>query len=91
MILPSTAYAEKEGTFTNSQGRVQRLNAAILPAGEARPEWMILGALGARLGVDGVVVDAPTIFTALVQAEPAFAGLSYTAIGDQGALLAHGR
>jgi anaerobic selenocysteine-containing dehydrogenase len=63
VVLPAASFAEKDGTFTNSKGRVQRLNAAIHPAGEARPEWMILSALGTKLGVDGVAVDAPTIFT----------------------------
>jgi NADH-quinone oxidoreductase subunit G len=89
IVLPSCAYAEKDGTFTNSQGRVQRLHAAVLPAGESRPEWMIFSALGTKLNIEALPGDAPALFTALAKAEPAFAGLSYAAVGDQGAWLAN--
>jgi NADH-quinone oxidoreductase subunit G len=87
VVLPSAVYAEKDGTFTNSQGRVQRIRAALEPWGEARPEWQILSALAAALALPVSFVDAPSLFAELAQREPAFRGLSYEAIGDQGALL----
>ncbi len=87
LVLPSAAYAEKDGTFTNGQGRVQRINAAFECLGEARPDWEILRALATRLGVDVTFPDAASVFAAMAQGERAFAGLSYDVIGAQGALL----
>ncbi|MBF0279833.1 MAG: molybdopterin-dependent oxidoreductase [SAR324 cluster bacterium] len=48
VILPSAAFAEKEGTFTNSDRRVQRVRQAINPPGEARPDWMIVREIAKR-------------------------------------------
>ena len=49
--LPAAVYAEKEGTFTNIQGRVQRFQAAVPPIGESLPDLDILSRLAAELGV----------------------------------------
>ncbi len=87
IVLPSASYAEQDGTFTNFEGRVQRIRAALLPAGEARPAWDILHALAKSLGVAFAAVDAASIFAELAQVEPAFAGLSYDTVGHQGAPL----
>ncbi len=54
VVLPTASFAEKEGTLTNSEGRDQRLQPAVLPPGEARPGWVILAELARRLGVRGV-------------------------------------
>ena len=87
VVLPSAVYAEKDGTLTNVEGRVQRIHAAFSPWGEAKPEWEILAALGQRLGVVLGFTDAPGVFAELADQEPAFRGLTYERIGDQGALL----
>ena len=49
--LPSSVYAEKEGTFTNCQNKVQRIWPAFLPIGEAKGDWEIISLLSAKLGV----------------------------------------
>lgn len=49
VLLPGAAFAEKEGTFTNTERRVQLIRAAITPPGIARPDWSILSELGERL------------------------------------------
>lgn len=49
VLLPGVSFAEKEGTFTSIERRVQRVHAAIRPIGEARPDWEIIAALGRRL------------------------------------------
>jgi len=54
VVLPSASFAEKGGTFTNTEGREQHLRPAILPPGEARPGWTILAELARRLGVRNV-------------------------------------
>ena len=57
VFLPAAAFAEKEGTFTNSERRVQRVRKAIEPPGQARPDWWITAELAkrvaARLGLRG--------------------------------------
>ncbi len=50
VVLPACSYAEKDGTFTNSEGHVQPVRQAIEPLGESRPDWEILSALSVLLG-----------------------------------------
>jgi len=87
VVLPSAVYAEKDGTFTNVDGRVQRLRAALAPWGESKPEWQLLAELASKLGLSVTLTDAPTIFADLAKREAPFEGLSYEVVGDGGALL----
>jgi len=50
VILPAAAFAEKDGTFTNTERRVQKLNKVVEPPGEARPDWRIISELAGRMG-----------------------------------------
>ena len=50
VILPGAAYTEKDGTYVNTEGRVQRALRAVFPVGDARDDWAILRALSERLG-----------------------------------------
>jgi formate dehydrogenase alpha subunit len=50
VVLPAASFAEKEGTFTNFEGRVQELNRAIEPVGDSRPDWVIVLELARYLG-----------------------------------------
>jgi NADH-quinone oxidoreductase subunit G len=87
LVLPSAAYAERDGTFTNFQGRVQRLRAATAPVGEALPDWAILARLGRALGSREPACAAERaehVFDALAASVPAFAGMTYRALGDGG-------
>jgi NADH-quinone oxidoreductase subunit G len=87
VVLPGAVYAEKDGTFTNFEGRVQRILAAVAPWGEARPEWQICSELSEALNLKARFVDAPAVFAELAKSERAFNGLSYQALGEHGALL----
>lgn len=88
-ILPGTSFAEKDGTFTNSLGRVQRIRKVLTIRGDTREEWRILQGLGRALGVLPAVDPTPeAVFARLAREVPAFAGLSYATIGDLGAPLA---
>ncbi len=87
LVLPAAVYAEKDGTFTNDQGRVQRIRPAFAPLGEAKPDWQIWTELAARLEVPVSFTDAAAVFADLAAREPAFKGLTYEIIGDAGALL----
>jgi NADH-quinone oxidoreductase subunit G len=88
LVLPSAAYVEREGTFTNVDGRVQRFWRALAPRGEARPDWEILAAVARALGHHWPVSRAAHVFRELAAAVPAFAGLSYGRLGDTGAPVA---
>ncbi len=49
VILPATSFAEKDGTFTNSDRRIQRCRTAVPPVGQSRPDWEIISDLGRRI------------------------------------------
>ena len=61
-VLPACSYAEKDGTFTNSEGHVQQVRAAIDPVGESRTDWEILSALSGLIGYPLEYGDAREIF-----------------------------
>jgi len=56
MLLPGVSFAEKSGTFTNTERRVQMVHQAIEPLGEARPDWQIICELAKRVGESGARV-----------------------------------
>jgi NADH-quinone oxidoreductase subunit G len=87
-VLPGASFAEKDGTFTNSQGRVQRIRKVLMIRGDTREEWRILQELGRALGVLPASDPGPeAIFARLAQSVPAFSGLSYSSLGELGAPL----
>ena len=94
VFLPAAAFAEKEGTFTNSERRVQRVRKAIDPPGEARPDWWITAELakrvGQRLGRDVSTQfswrAATEIFDELARLTPFLAGLSHARLDREGGL-----
>jgi len=61
VVLPACSYAEKDGTFTNSEGHVQPVRRAIEPLGESRPDWEILSALSVLMGAPLEYGDAKEI------------------------------
>ena len=87
VVLPIANVAEEEGTFTNLRGRVQRFLQAKAAPGLARPSWYALGDLSNAMGVKGEYFLPSAVFDAMAKREPAFAGLSYDALGLTGALV----
>ena len=88
LVLPLAAWVERDGTFTNFLGRVQRFRAAVEPLGEALAAWDLLGRLLGPLGVPPAGGRAELWFRELATTVSAFAGLTYQSIGDGGAMLA---
>ncbi|OGL15288.1 MAG: hypothetical protein A3G97_13030, partial [Candidatus Rokubacteria bacterium RIFCSPLOWO2_12_FULL_69_21] len=86
-ILPAAAWIEREGTWTNFEGRVQRFRQAVEPLGQALAEWDLLGRVLAALGAPVAATRADHWFRELAAAVPAFAGMTYQALGDSGAML----
>jgi len=84
VVFPSLTFAEREGTFTNFQGRVQRLRPAVLPPGEAKPDWQILQQIAQTMGGEVSFPSAEKVFEEIAGAIPGYKGLSYKEIGNQG-------
>jgi NADH-quinone oxidoreductase subunit G len=87
LVLPSAAWVEREGTFTNFEGRVQRFRTAVEPFGTARPDWETLGQVLAVVTGEGAPTRAEQWFRRLADAVPAFGGMTYRSIGDAGQLV----
>ena len=84
VILPAESYAEKEGTVTHPDGRVQRLRPAIGRQGDVRPGWQILAELMTRAGTDPQVLTGPMASRQLFDAVPVYAGLTLEELGGHG-------
>ncbi|MBN2284961.1 MAG: formate dehydrogenase subunit alpha [Tissierellales bacterium] len=84
VVLPATTFAEKNGTFTNSERRVQRVRKAIDPIGESKPDWVILMEIMNRLGMEEIYSDAESIFDEMRQLTPQYAGMTYKRLEDTG-------
>ena len=84
-VLPSAAYVEKDGTFVNCHGLVQRIGRAFAPFEDAREDWRILLDLAGRLGQSLTFRGPQEIFDGLAKSSDHFEGLSYETIGAQGA------
>jgi NADH-quinone oxidoreductase subunit G len=77
VALPAAAWAELDGTMTNSKGMVQRLHAALPPPGDARPRWQMLAQLAQTLGHTLDWADARAVFREMVAAVNEFQGASF--------------
>lgn len=78
VILPAASFAEKDGTFVNTERRIQRIRKAINPPGEAKADWEILSQLAKRLGMDDFVYDGPQdIMKEIASLVPNWGGISY--------------
>jgi NADH-quinone oxidoreductase subunit G len=83
-LLPGCAHAEKRGSFTNTEGRVQRFMKAVEPPGDARAEWDFLHDLVYSVtGQDGFLT-IEGLFNEMAKDVPAFNGLTWRALGDCG-------
>ncbi len=83
VVLPATAWAETDGTFTNSERRIQRVRAAVTPPGEAKPDWWIISALANKLGFLGFEFDsAREIFNELCSLSPVYAGVDWEMVAS---------
>jgi predicted molibdopterin-dependent oxidoreductase YjgC len=87
-VLPTAAYLEKDGTFVNCHGRVQRIGRALPPFKNSREDWRILLDLAGKLGLPLNWRGPEQIFAALAEACAPFHGLSYETIGALGAVTA---
>jgi NADH-quinone oxidoreductase subunit G len=84
VVLPASGFAEKRGSMINVKGRLQRLNQAVQPPGQARTDWEILRDLTlAHSGQNGFYT-IEEVFKMMAAEVPALTGLSLGKIGDLG-------
>jgi NADH-quinone oxidoreductase subunit G len=84
VFLPAETHAEKEGTVTHPDGRVQRLRPSVPHPDETRHGWQWLAELAARLGHETGIDSAPEALAALAADVPFYAGLTHEEIGGGG-------
>src|SRR5437870_3822158 len=83
-VLPSAVYAEKRGSMINGRGRLQRLNRAVRPPGQAREDWEILRDLLQEFTGSNGLGTIEDVFRQMTESIPPLAGLSLSKIGDLG-------
>lgn len=77
VVLPAAAFAEKDGTTTATDRRVQRVRRAVAPPGEARPDWEIICDLAARLGATWRYQSPAAVMAEIAALTPAYQGITY--------------
>ena len=84
VVLPASAFAEKNGTFVNSDRRVLRVRKAVDMPGEARLDWRIICDIAERMGKPlGTYKDESDIWDEIARAAPIFSGISYKRLEDK--------
>ena len=86
VVLPASAFAEKSGTFTNTDRRVQLARPVVPMPGEARQDWWIIQEVGRRLGLDWNYEGPKDIFAELAEATPSFANITWERLEREGAV-----
>ena len=84
VVLSGVSFAEKEGTFTNTERRVQLIRKAIPSTGEAKPDWKIITMLAQEMGEDWVYDNVAEIFDELARLTPQYGGLSHARLEQGG-------
>lgn len=87
VVLPAASFAEKDGTFTNAERRVQRVQAGITSPGNARTDFAIFKALLDKFGAEPSAANPAAAFDLIGKVNPAYSGLNFNALGPQGAVL----
>jgi NADH-quinone oxidoreductase subunit G len=84
VVFPLETHAEKDGTVTHPDGRLQRVRPSAGRPGDIRPNWGILAELSLELGLDTGITSQPSAFQALTEAAPIYSGLTDAEIGGRG-------
>lgn len=84
VVLPSACYAEKEGTFTNSERRVQLVRKAVEPPGEAWNDWKIICEISSRMGQPMSYENSRQIMEEISRVTPSYGGITYDRIEYEG-------
>ncbi|MBN1375282.1 MAG: formate dehydrogenase subunit alpha [Dehalococcoidia bacterium] len=78
VVLPATSFAEKDGTYTNTERRVQRVRKVIEPIGGSRADWLIICQIARKMGARGFEFNHPaSIMDEIAGLTPSYGGISY--------------
>lgn len=87
IVLPATCFSEKDGTFTNTERRVQLLHKAVEPPGEARLDWEIVSEIAARMGYSLMIYKSSAdIMDEIAELTPTYHGISHDRLRNTGGL-----
>ncbi len=84
VVFPVTCFAEKDGTFTNTERRVQMLRTAVSPKGESKHDWQVLMEVMNRLGYECHYDTVEDVFNEMRTVTPSYAGITYEKINKDG-------
>ena len=84
VILPGVSFAEKDGTFTNTERRVQRICKAIEPIGDSRPDWIIILEIANSMGYKLEYESPADIMEEIASLTPIYGGIHYDRLGQAG-------
>ncbi|CAN2040242.1 Formate dehydrogenase subunit alpha [Candidatus Magnetomoraceae bacterium gMMP-15] len=84
VVLPSACFAEKDGTFSNTERKVQRVRKAVNPPGEAKHDWQITCEIATRMGYSMSYDSSKAIFKEIARVTPSYAGITYERIENDG-------
>jgi len=85
IVLPSASFAEKDGTFTNTERRIERIRRVIQPPGEAKADWQILCEVAKRMGYKEMDYEHPSeIMDEIARLTPIYGGISYDRLEPYG-------
>lgn len=84
VVFPGVSFAEKDGTFTNTERRVMRVRQSVQPVGESRLDWQIICDLSTRFGYPMSYESAEDIFKEIAQVTPSYGGITYERIESEG-------
>ncbi len=84
VVLPARCFAEKDGTFSNTERKVQRIREAVTPPGEAKYDWEITCEIAKRMGYAMSYENSEAIMKEIAQVTPSYGGISYDRIEKEG-------
>ncbi len=84
VVLPGAAFAEKDGTFTNTERRVQLLRQAVEPVGDARQDWWIIQEISNRFGLPMNFASPKEIMEEIARVTPQYGGITYERLEGEG-------
>jgi len=84
LVLPACCFAEDDGTYTNTERRVQRVHKAVEPPGAARPDWAIFADLSRRMGYDMGYRTVDDVWDDVTRLTPSYQGIQYGRIEERG-------
>jgi len=84
IVFPAAAFAEKDGTFTSTERRIQRVRQAVLPPGEAKPDWKIISALAEKMGQPLGCQSASQIMDEIASLTPIYGGVHFDRLNQDG-------